>query len=80
MEDGRIKLIWDFRGPDAPKIAEHHVVHLREYAASENLSTPVFGVERFSEMHSIAFLVVDKSEMIQTRDALRPHRGQIFQE
>jgi len=79
MEE-RIKLIWDFRGPDAKKIADHHVVHLKEYAVSEGLSAPLFGVETISEMHSIAFLVVDKSEMIQTRDVLRPHRGQIFQE
>lgn len=80
MAAERIKLIWDFRGPDGQMIAEHHVVHLKEYAASESLSATVFGVEKLSEMHSIAFLVVDKSEMIQTRDALRPHRGQIFQE
>lgn len=78
--EARIKLIWDFRGPDAQKIAEHHAVHLKEYATSKNLSTPVFGIEELSEMHSIAFLVVDKSEMIQTRDALKPHRGQLFQE
>jgi hypothetical protein len=80
MVEGRIKLIWDFRGPDAQKIAEHHVVHLKEYAASENLSSPIFGAETLSEMHSIAFLVVDNHQMIQTRDALRPHRGQLFQE
>ncbi|MEY2922072.1 MAG: hypothetical protein RL108_694, partial [Bacteroidota bacterium] len=23
----KIKLIWDFRGPDAAKIAEHHEIH-----------------------------------------------------
>jgi len=79
MVEGRIKLIWDFRGPDAQKIAEHHVVHLKEFAASENLSASVSGVERISELHSMAFLVVDSHQMIQTRDALRPHRGQLFQ-
>ena len=30
----RLKLIWDFRGPDAKHIAEHHAIHLREYVES----------------------------------------------
>ena len=26
-----LKLIWDFKGPDALKIAQHHEIHLKEY-------------------------------------------------
>ena len=33
----KIKLIWDFRGQTAQKIAEHHVMHLKEYIAIECL-------------------------------------------
>ena len=29
----KLKLIWDFRGPDALKTAEHHEIHLKEYSA-----------------------------------------------
>jgi len=73
----RIKLIWDFRGPDAEKTAQHHVHHLNEFAAMELLENPVSGVESISEMHYVAFLVVERSKMISVRDALKPHRAVI---
>ncbi|PKP25025.1 MAG: hypothetical protein CVU03_09760 [Bacteroidetes bacterium HGW-Bacteroidetes-2] len=74
----RIKLIWDFRGPDAMKIAEHHVIHLHHFAEKEALNKPLSGVESISDMHFVAYLVVDKSAMIVVRDALKPHRGTLF--
>ncbi|WP_430467849.1 hypothetical protein [Winogradskyella ouciana] len=76
----RLKLIWDFRGPVSQKTAEHHLVHLKEYIALNDLNITITGVETLSEMHSIAFLVVDESEMIPIRDALKPHRGQVYTE
>ncbi|MTE27788.1 MULTISPECIES: hypothetical protein [Winogradskyella] len=76
----RLKLIWDFRGPVSQKTAEHHLVHLKEYIAINDLNITITGVETLSEMHSIAFLVVDESEMIPVRDALKPHRGQVYTE
>lgn len=79
MED-KIKLIWDFRGPAAKNTAIHHEIHLKEYAKSENLSIQITGVNHINDMHSSAFLVVQKSEMITVRDALKPHRGQIYSE
>lgn len=80
MPENRIKLIWDFHGPDAEEIARHHVIHLNEFAESELLHLPVTGIETIAEMHSIAFLVVDQNKMIAVRDALKPHRGQHFKE
>lgn len=74
-----IKLIWDFRGPASAKTAEHHEIHLKQYIAAENLSTNITGFEIFGEMHSIAFMVVTEEKMIQVRDALKPHRGEIFE-
>ncbi len=74
----RLKLIWDFRGPDAEKIASHHEIHLKQYAESEQLNNYLTGVEEVSEMHTTAFLVIDKDVMISVRDALKPHRGQVF--
>jgi len=41
----RLKLLWDFRGPDAHKIALHHEVHLKEYAFAKALNTPITGVQ-----------------------------------
>lgn len=80
MPDNRIKLIWDFHGPDAEKIAQHHVIHLNEFAEHKQLKLPVTGVESITEMHFLAFLVVDQEKMIAVRDALKPHRGQHFNE
>ncbi len=74
----QLKLIWDFRGPDAAKIAEHHLIHLKEYIFAENLETNITGVEHLNDMHSLAFLVVLESNMRKVRDALKPHRGQVY--
>jgi len=74
----RLKLIWDFRGPGSKKTAEHHLIHLNEYIKLQQLEIDITGVETYSEMHSIAYLVVNESEMIPLRDALKPHRGQVF--
>ena len=74
----RIKLIWDFRGPAAAKTAEHHERHLKEYIAVEGTALDITGYRHLGEMHSYAFMVVEKSEMIAVRDALKPHRGEVF--
>ena len=76
----KIKLIWDFRGPAAAKTAEHHEIHLKEYSAIEKLPLNITGFELLNEMHSIAYMVVTDDYMIAVRDALKPHRGEIYQE
>ena len=74
----QLKLIWDFRGPHALKTAEHHEIHLKEYIANETLDISITGFSAISDMHAIAFLVVNESEMKPLRDRLKPHRGQIY--
>jgi hypothetical protein len=74
----QIKLIWDFRGPVATKTAEHHEIHLKEYIAIEKLCINITGFEIKNELHAIAFMVVTDENMIQVRDALKPHRGEIY--
>ncbi len=71
----KIKLIWDFRGPDAAKIAEHHEIHLKEYIVLEEILLNITGYETINELHAIAFMVVTEENMIAVRDALKPHRG-----
>ena len=73
-----IKLIWDFRGPASAKTAEHHEIHLKQYIIAEKLTPNITGFQIFSEMHTIAFMVVTAEKMIQVRDALKPHRGEVF--
>ncbi len=74
----KLKLIWDFRGPDALKIAEHHVMHVKEYITIQKTEINITGFEQISELHAIAFMVVNENEMKPIRDALKPHRGQIY--
>jgi hypothetical protein len=74
----KLKLIWDFHGPDAYKIAEHHEIHLKQYIQLEKLNILITGIEVLSDLHSIAFLVVDEKDMKPLRDALKPHRGQVY--
>ena len=74
----KLKLIWDFRGPHGQKTAEHHLVHLKEYIAMNNLDVTLTGVEILNEMHSYAYMVIDESKMKPLRDALKPHRGQVY--
>lgn len=74
----KIKLIWDFRGPAAAKTAQHHEIHLKEFIAMEKLPLDITGFEIVSEMHATAFMVVERDNMIAVRDALKPHRGEIY--
>lgn len=74
----KIKLIWEFRGIDAEKTAEHHKIHLHEYAVETNLRNKISGTEKMTDFYYCAFLVVDESEMTEVRDALLPQRGEWY--
>jgi len=73
----KIKLVWDFRGPESLKIAEHHCVHLNEFAISEALTILEIDAVEISAHYSTAFIVVNEKDMVTFRDALKPHRGEI---
>lgn len=74
----RIKLIWDFRGPNAEPIAAHHVVHLGEFALAEGLENAICETEKISEMHHIAFMIIGEEYMADLRERLKPNRGQKY--
>ncbi len=76
----KIKLIWDFRGPAAEKTAEHHEKHLKEFIAFEKLDLDITGYQHINEMYSFAYMVVEESNMIAMRDALKPHRGEVYED
>lgn len=78
MLDKKIKLIWDFRGPEGFRTAEHHEKHLKEFISAEKLSLNITGHEQLNEMHSLAYMVVDEKDMIVIRDTLKPHRGELY--
>lgn len=74
----KIKLIWDFRGPAAAKTAEHHEIHLKEFLVMEQHDLQLTGFEILNEIYAIAYLVVEEKDMITFRDALKPHRGEVY--
>lgn len=74
----KIKLIWDFRGPNSTKIAEHHAIHLKEFAISEKIENPIIGQESINTMHNIAFMVVEEGMVNSLRESLKPNRGQLY--
>lgn len=71
----KIKLIWDFKGEDALQTAKHHCVHLKEFTQIDALSYHEINHSQINKMHSIAFIIVDETDMKTYRDALKPHRG-----
>ncbi|WP_420552466.1 hypothetical protein [Tenacibaculum aiptasiae] len=71
----KIKLIWDFKGPDGLETAKHHCIHLKEFAQIDNLPYDEVNYKEVSPMHTYAFITVDETYMKTFRDALKPHRG-----
>jgi hypothetical protein len=63
-----------------PQKTEHHEIHLKEYIVMEKLPLNITGFEIQGEMQAIAFMVVTDENMIQVRDALKPHRGEVTQD
>ncbi len=76
MEE-KIKLIWDFRGPDCEKIAKHYKIHLSEFLNSNNSLYFDFNHKKITEHHYIVYLIVLKTSMKYFRDKLKPNRGEI---
>lgn len=74
----KIKLIWDFRGPESLPIAEHHRIHLDEFIQKEKLDLQETGIHKVTSMYTIAYMMVSEEQMIVVRDALRPHRGELI--
>ena len=73
----KIKLLWDFRGPDAKETAKHHTIHLKEFAALENLNFHEIDIQEKNEMLVSAFITIDEKDMKIYRDALKPQRGEL---
>jgi hypothetical protein len=71
----RIRLIWDFRGPHAQPLAEHHATHLRSWAAENGYQDSTVGAEQHLPGHWVAWMVVAPECVEDLRRALKPQRG-----
>ena len=76
----KIKLIWDFRGTTAANTATHHEIHLKEFIVARKLPINITGFKIIDDMYAIAFMIVSEENMIMVRDALKPHRAEIYTE
>lgn len=73
----KIKMLWDFRGQDALKTAEHQCIHLKEFFNREKMSFHEIDVEHYSSIHIAAFAVVNEDKVSVLRTTLKPNRGQL---
>ena len=70
-----ITLIWDFHGGDAEGMAVHHVKHLEQFMARENIEFSRAFTQSNADIHCMACLTVLEKDVITLRDALQPHRA-----
>lgn len=71
----RIKLLWDFRGPDALETAKHHCKHLEEFAAIEKITVHEINHQEQNPMLVSAYLIIEESDLNLVKNALKPHKG-----
>ena len=60
MEE-KIRLIWDFRGPDCEKTAKHYKIHLTEFLHTNNSLYYDFDNEKIPERNHIVYFTVLKA-------------------
>lgn len=75
MSAPRIRLHWDFFGPDAKVTAEHFLRHLDQFCAREGISGYTHWV-REEPVRCTAIMECDEQYLKLLRDALRPVRGE----
>ena len=76
----KIRLLWDFRGPEAKETAKHHVIHLKEFAEKENLSFIESSILEQSPYFCSAFIIINESDLALYKNTLKPHRGTVVLE
>ena len=79
MSEQKIRLKWDFRGPEAKQTAKHFLTHLIEFLHKENLSRynkePFQGIEQASTNFYSVFLIIESKELTFFKEHLKPHRA-----
>lgn len=71
----KAQLIWNFNGQDGLKTAEHHLVHLKEFAQMEAVTILNSGINKTSPLSCEAFIVVEMKWVEKLRTQLKPNKG-----
>ena len=69
-----IKLIWDFKGPNSDKTAEHFKSHLDQFLKIENKTFSDLGLETVND--SFVFIITSTDDLNFFKEKLKPNRGQ----
>jgi len=75
-----IKFIWDYFGPPSARTAEHHKIHLQEFAEERKLKLGKAGFDKRSETHSRAYILLKESDALELKDVLRPEKAFVVEE
>lgn len=70
----QLKLIWDFFGPRAQGVAEHHAAHIDEFVRRAGVAATT-GAECSAPGHWSAWMVVSEEAALRLRTTLRPNRA-----
>ena len=71
----KAQLIWNFNGQDGLKTAEHHLVHLKEFAQMEALPILKSGINKTSPLSCEAYIIVEMEWVEKLRSKLKPNKG-----
>lgn len=71
----KAQLIWNFNGQDGLKTAEHHLVHLKEFAQMEAVPILKSGINKTSPLSCEAYIIVEMEWVEKLRNQLKPNKG-----
>ena len=71
----KAQLIWNFNGQDGLKTAEHHLVHLKEFAQIEAVPILKSGVNKTSPLSCEAYIIIEMEWVEKLRTQLKPNKG-----
>ena len=71
----KAQLIWNFNGQDGLKTAEHHLVHLKEFAQMESVPIIKSGVNKTTPLSCEAYIIIEMKWVEKLRSKLKPNKG-----
>ena len=71
----KAQLIWNFNGQDGLKTAEHHLLHLKEFAQMESVPIIKSVVNRVTSLSCEAYIIVEMEWVEKLRSKLKPNKG-----
>ena len=71
----KIKLIWDFKGIEATKTAEHFHVHLKEFLIKDKIIDFTSELEKVDEFYTRVNIIIDQKYVERIKNAPKPKKA-----